>query len=457
MTMANCASQQTTTIAILTGPGRAAVAVLAISGQRAVELTERHFFAANREPLFDQPIGRIIFGHWDSVNGEEMILCRYNSDTIEIHCHGGSQAAPRMLDQFLNEGCQSISWDAWLARQTGDRLQTEAQMAVAYALTRRTAAILLDQIHGALRYEILDLCRLLSSASAITNSRVIVRDKGVDDPTTLGNTALGNTALDHALCHINRLLDRAEIGSHLTRPWHMMIAGRPNVGKSSLTNAMLGYDRSIVFDVPGTTRDVVTARGAFDGWPVWIEDTAGMRHASDPLEREGIQLARQRLPAIDLLVWVLSAPELEDTIGMDASLTPGQIAQGEIDEYLGKLSDELPIEVVINKIDCCSSGHVADTNGARDINMEVPVRENIHRWDSAAGISVTCATSGDGVEPLIAKLARKLVPTHLQPGAAVPINERQRNGLLDAGRALGRRNPSSALKALKRLVDMPAS
>ena len=75
-----------------------------------------------------------------------------------------------------------------------------------------------------------------------------------------------------------------------------MLAGRPNVGKSSLTNALLGYTRSIVFDQPGTTRDVVTATTAIDGWPIEFSDTAGLREGSEPLEAAGIERAASAWP-----------------------------------------------------------------------------------------------------------------------------------------------------------------
>src|SRR5690606_16577637 len=84
------------------------------------------------------------------------------------------------------------------------------------------------------------------------------------------------------------LVDRAPLGLHLTRPWHVALAGAPNVGKSSLLNAVLGYGRAIVFDQPGTTRDVLDAVTAIDGWPVRLTDGAGLRESVDALEAAGV-------------------------------------------------------------------------------------------------------------------------------------------------------------------------
>ncbi len=105
------------------------------------------------------------------------------------------------------------------------------------------------------------------------------------------------------------MLARAPLGLHLTKPWQIVIAGPPNVGKSSLLNAFVGYQRAIVFDQPGTTRDVVTAATAIDGWPVQVSDTAGLRSSADPLETAGADSAAQQARAADCLLLVFDASQ----------------------------------------------------------------------------------------------------------------------------------------------------
>ena len=111
-------------------------------------------------------------------------------------------------------------------------------------------------------------------------------------------------AKDAARQQIEALLAHAATGLHLVRPWQVVVAGQPNVGKSSLVNAIAGYQRAIVHSTPGTTRDIVGVQTAMDGWPVEISDTAGLRETGEKIEQAGIDLARQKILAADLIVLV---------------------------------------------------------------------------------------------------------------------------------------------------------
>ena len=122
------------------------------------------------------------------------------------------------------------------------------------------------------------------------------------------HVAAGDVTL--SLAEIDALLDQAPVGLHLVEPWRVVLAGRPNVGKSSLINALVGYERAIVHATPGTTRDLVTAAAALDGWPVELTDTAGLHASDDALEQAGMSLARERLQRADLVVLVFDASSL---------------------------------------------------------------------------------------------------------------------------------------------------
>ena len=142
-----------------------------------------------------------------------------------------------------------------------------------------------------------DLC----STSITGRCDHAVKSLLADAGTAIGSAARGAST---------RLLQYARLGLHLTVPWQVVVAGPPNVGKSSLINALVGYQRAVVFDMPGTTRDVVTVSTAIDGWPVELSDTAGIRATDDPLEARGMQRAIASTSTGRSVIWVFDATQL---------------------------------------------------------------------------------------------------------------------------------------------------
>ncbi len=357
-----------TRFGVLTAPGRSAIAVVTVAGPAAVELVDGHFQAANGWSLSEQPLARIVYGHWDTAAGEDVVVCRRDTDEVEIHCHGGTQSVARIAAALTSAGGEQVDWRQWIAQRSACQLAAEAQVALATATTFRAAKILLDQYHGALRCE-LEAIRGL----------------------------LGASELERAAERIEQLLNLADFGLHLTRPWRVAIVGRPNVGKSSLVNALAGYQRAIEFDQPGTTRDVVSATTALDGWPVELSDTAGQHATRDEVELAGIALAQNELRRADLTIWLL-----------DASTLIGERAQS-VEEIVARQAEDVAAPwnrlrtlIVVNKCD-----------------LAIPPT-------SLAGeFLAISATVGTGIPELIETLARRLVPRPPPPAAAIPFTLRQ--------------------------------
>lgn len=262
----------------MTPRGRGAVAVIRVAGDHTVmdQLAAPLFRPANGRPMSEQAGGRILFGQWGREAVEEVVVCRIDAETLEIHCHGGDQAADRILNDWQELGADIVAWPQ-LVTATTDVLVAELRDCLSRAITWRTAEHLLHQSTGLLR-------SAFERLQSMSDRRVAVR-------------------------MIDELLRWSQFGVHLTEPWRVVLTGKPNVGKSSLINALLGYQRSIVFDQPGTTRDVVTAETAFDGWPVQLFDTAGIRAGAEELEAEGITRARQQLAEADLVVQLIDLSE----------------------------------------------------------------------------------------------------------------------------------------------------
>jgi len=372
--------------AVLTPRGRGAVASIRICGRQAlIDLgREALFRAANQKLLAEQPVGRIVFGRWGSDPGEEVVLCRREEETVEIHCHGGDVAVRRILADLSRSGCQIVSWQELSSAENG-LFAIECAEALANASTLRTANILLDQSSGTLQRAIEELCE---------------------------SVAAGQAAANPALSQIEALLAWAEFGRHLTTPWKVVILGRPNVGKSSLLNALAGFARAIVFDQPGTTRDLVTAETAFQGWPVRLVDTAGIRESRCAIEMAGIALARDEAVAADCRLVVLDSSQ------------PPQSADFDL---LAAWPEAL---IVANKADLPDVWNDRLPSGA------------------VRGSSLT----GAGVDALIVRIATTLVPRVPDAGTAVPVTARQVELLKCARQSLIDRDAAGCEKAIQQCL-----
>jgi tRNA modification GTPase len=362
-------SRDATLVVVTTPPGRGAVAVVVVQGAAATEHVNACLELATPSDLADRAVDRILFGRWvgaanaaneahESSAAEEVVVCRRSEDRVEVHCHGGRAAVARIVGDLAGLGCAAVDPARWLAAHEADAIVCEADLALAQATTQRTAAILLAQRGGAL-------------AAAVAQ---------VSHDLETGN----NVA---ALAAIDALLATAAIGLHLVTPWKVVLAGPPNVGKSYLLNALLGYDRALVFDQPGTTRDIVTATTALDGWPIELSDTAGVRPSNDSLETAGIELAAAAVSQCDLLVVVRDATQAGTEPWFEA--------------YFGPRLD------VRNKADHCDS-----PRGSRLAH-------------DSPGVLYTSATRGDGIAELAAAIVARLAPAVPSPGAAVVFTDRQ--------------------------------
>ncbi len=346
--------------ALLTPPGRGAVATIIVAGPQANAALERLFQSARNRPLAAYEVNEIAFGRW-LATGEEVVVCRRSADRIEVHCHGGSAAIEAILTSLAGQGCRVIAAAAWLRREQPDRLAADAVEALSRARTVRTAAILLDQQAGALRRELAAVVAALEAGS-----------------------------LPQVTANLQTLQARAAVGRHLVEPFRVVLAGPANVGKSTLINALLGYRRSIVCDQPGTTRDVVTASTAINGWPVELADTAGLRELHELLdggvEQQGLERTQRQALAADLILLVF------DAAGPWTAMATvlAWIERPQIDH-------RVPL-IVYNKCDL----------------IDAPPA------NAPEGVLVSART-GAGLPMLLAAIAQRLVPEPLPPGAGVPF------------------------------------
>jgi tRNA modification GTPase len=346
----------TTTVACLTPPGAAAIATLGLHGPRAWTAVRALFRPARpgSRGLPEEPaIGHFWLGRLGGDVADEVVVAARAVapvPVVEVHCHGGREVVRMLLEAFTAQGLCSCSWQEFLRRTTADPIRAAAAAALAEARTQRTAAVLLDQYQGA-------LSRAVAAVHAAWERSA---------PAEAGRLLEG-------------LARHAVLGRHLTTPWRVVVAGAPNVGKSSLVNALAGFARCVVSPTPGTTRDVVTTLIAVDGWPIELADTAGLREEAGALEEQGIELARTAARDADLCLWLL-----------DASGAP-----------VGPPPDLASVRVVVNKVDLPPAWDLAGAGDALHVS----------------------ARTGAGLEQLCQALSRWLVPDPPGPGAAVPFGE----------------------------------
>lgn len=393
------AAPEATIVVELTPQGRGAIAVVLVSGPNAFDAVGRHFIARSGRSLTNLKRGQIAFGHWGGNSGEEVVVCSRGEQEIEIHCHGGTAAVRAIIDRLINVGCQSVPWRDWLRQTATDPIQAAARIALADAATERATAILLDQFNGALS------AAIHSIVESVKHSNWSAAAETIDE-----------------------LLSRGELGLHLTTPWNIVICGPPNVGKSSLINAIAGYERAIVSPIPGTTRDVVTVTTAIDGWPVQLADTAGIRDSQDELESAGIELATTALANADLILSI-----------HDASQSGVVCAASKSNEFVAARNRRV-VEVA-NKIDLFEPA-------SRD-RLFVQTAD---RFGVPRKVYPVSARTGEGLPVLLAAVGRLLVPSPPPDHTPVPFTLDQLVALAAARRVIERKDIDAATHHLQALL-----
>lgn len=272
-----------TTFTQVTPSGRAAITTIVVRGPNAINVVADFFESASKKILAEVPINKILFGKWQAplTTAEELVVCLRENDMVEIHCHGGTAASASISACLQSRGCVETSWQQQTSNQYGGSVYCQD----AWKLVPLTTTLATTQI--ALRHATGEIDRLLDD----------VRHK------------INNGEIAAAADLLKPYLNTFKLGRHIIDPFVVVIAGRPNAGKSSLLNSMTGVDRSIVNQQAGTTRDVLQYKTMIGGWPISFWDTAGIRTDAQALEQLGIAKAEQAVATADLVIWVHDVTE----------------------------------------------------------------------------------------------------------------------------------------------------
>lgn len=227
------------------------------------------FFSAGIDIVLQNPDG--------AESGESIVLCRTGAEKFELHCHGGSAAAKSIIQSLEQAGFLKGSFAADLGHPSHGTIEKQALRDLQQAISLETASVLMDQSRGSLSAALREILVCLEAMQA-----------------------------QEAKNRLSELISWGEFGLHLVHPWKVVLAGPPNAGKSSLLNAILGYQRAIVHEQAGTTRDLLAEQTSLEGWPVLIVDSAGVRQTSDFVEGAGIAASLDAVSSADCLMLLVS-------------------------------------------------------------------------------------------------------------------------------------------------------
>lgn len=363
-----------TVAAIATPPGQGAIGLLRVSGPDALRIAAR-VFRGRRPPEAAPPrtavLGQLVDSAEQTVDSVLLTVFRAphsftGEDVVEISCHGGVLLMRRALQLLLDAGAApagpgEFSRRAFLNGKM-DLTQAEAIMDLIGAQSDRALKAANEQLQGRLGEEIRHLRSELLAVLAHVEAYIDFPEEEISPDTG----AVLRERMSATARRLADLLGAARPSRLLREGVRTVLSGPPNAGKSSLLNLLLGFERAIVSDIPGTTRDIVEESVLLRGWSLRLVDTAGLRESTDPLEMEGIRRAQIQRGEADLLLHV-----------EDASTPPGEA-----------YPDPLPpcsLIRVLNKTDL----------------GEHPLRKN------QEGVRISC-TSGEGFEQLQTTIDRVL-------------------------------------------------
>lgn len=300
-----------TIAAISTAIGEAGIAIVRMSGDDSVNIIDEIFLSASGKKMAEAENRKFLYGHiadGDKLIDEVLVVKMKGphsytaEDIVEIHCHGGVVSVKRILNLILSKGARLAEKGEFTKRGflNGriDLTQAEAVIDIIKAKTDISFDMGLNQLSGALSEVLNKLKDELVSMQALIVANIDFPDEDIED-------AAFNDLMDRSdkiLEKMDNLLDNSKNSRLLRDGINTVILGKPNVGKSSLLNGLLKYDRAIVTDIAGTTRDIIEDYINLDGVLLKITDTAGIRETDDEVEKIGVNIAREKLKEADLVI-----------------------------------------------------------------------------------------------------------------------------------------------------------
>ncbi len=382
----NTSNQEETIAAISTPPGAGGIGIIRMSGQQALPLLKKIFQPKDTSCLFRSH--QLYYGHIRQPNQGKIldeVLAVFmaaphtytREDVVEIHCHGSFIVLQNVLELILAQGAILAAPGEFTKRAflNGriDLTQAEAVIDVLSAKTRKGVDLAQEQLSGALYRKIDPIRQSLVHMRAVVEVAIDFPDEDVE---IIDHTALISKLEEEVAEPLKKLLRSADRGKLYREGISLVIAGLPNVGKSSLLNTILQEERALVTSIPGTTRDSIEEVVDINGMPVRIIDTAGIRDDAEEVEELGIRRARDLINKADLILFLIDGSR--------------ELSDG--DRRLYDQVKHKPLLPVLNKIDLCTN-HMPDLTTIPGIGhcVKISAREQtgIEQLKQAIFASVT--------------------------------------------------------------------
>ena len=403
--------KSTTIAAISTAQGESGIGVIRVSGDEAIEICDRVFKAVSGKKLSEMKGYSAAFGHIYKENEaiDECVATVFRNpksytgeDVVELSCHGGIYITRETLRAVLEQGASPAQAGEFTKRAflNGklDLTEAEAVIDIISAKSKNAARAALYAKDGALWKRTEAIKNKLVTTAAHLSAWVDYPEEDIEKVTEESLRRVFSESIEE----LDRLLKTYDAGQTVKEGIDTVIAGKPNTGKSTLMNLLAGHDRSIVTDIPGTTRDIIEETVLVGGIMLRLSDTAGIRDTGDAVEKIGVELAKSRLENCGLVLAVFDDSKPLDE--NDLSL-------------LEKLDAENTI-AIINKTDLESK-------------LDSSPIEN--KLNDVIRIS---AKNGDGYTELEKAVARLAGTENFNPSEGILANERQRTAVINAKQSL---------------------
>ena len=396
-----------TIAAISTAQGEGGIGVIRVSGDGAIEIADKVFKNINNKKLSDMKGYTAAFGSivFEGEKLDEAVALVFRAphsytgeDVVELSCHGGMYITKQVLRAVLEAGAVPAEAGEFTKRAflNGklDLTEAEAVIDIISAKSKSAARSAICVKEGALRKKITEVKDDLLSLTAHLSAWA---DYPEEDIAEVSEEDILVTC-EKAELTLKRLLDTYDSGQAVKQGIDTVIAGRPNVGKSTLMNLLSGTEKSIVTDIPGTTRDVVEDTVLVGDVILRLSDTAGLRDTDDAVEKIGVDRARKKLSQCGLLLAVFDNSRELDSDDLE----------------LIEMSREVPTVAIINK---------TDLQAKLDINK---IKSDI------SNIVYVSAANGEGREDIINAVEKIAGTQNLNPSEGILSNERQRSNVYNA-------------------------